>query len=71
MIKQLGVHYFLRFDLAFVSDLTESIVTQMNITTFPRLIVVKYNYEEYTYDIFHYKSSDFSIGSFQKIKDFL
>jgi hypothetical protein len=54
-LKKLGVHYFLRFELAFVSDLTESIVNKMNITSFPKLLVVKYNYEENTYDIFQYK----------------
>lgn len=44
VLKKLGVHYFLRFDLAYVSDLTESIVSKMNITSFPRLLAVNYNY---------------------------
>lgn len=44
VLKKLGVHYFQRLDLGFVSDLTESIVSKMNITTFPKLLAINYNY---------------------------
>jgi hypothetical protein len=71
VLKKLGVHYFQRLDLGFVSDLTESIVSKMNITAFPKLLAVSFNYEEQTYDIFPYKESDFSANSYLKIKEFL
>lgn len=71
VLKKLGVHYFQRLDLGYVSDLTESIVSKMNITTFPKLLAINYNYEEQTYDIFQYKESDFSANSYLKIKEFL
>lgn len=65
------MHYFSRFDFAFVSDLTDSITQQMNITSFPKLLVVKYNYEEFVYDIFQYKANDFLVKDFHAIKTFL
>lgn len=71
VLKQLAVHYFSRFDFAFVSDLTDSITQQMNITAFPKLLVVKYNYQEFLYDIFHYKANDFLPKDFHAIKAFL
>lgn len=71
VLKKLGVHYFQRLDLGYVSDLTESIVSKMNISTFPKLLAINYNYEEQTYDIFTYKESDFSANSYLKIKEFL
>ena len=43
----------------------------MNITTFPKLIVIKYNHDQNTYDMFHYKENDFSAESYHKIKQFL
>jgi hypothetical protein len=70
-LKKLGVHYFQRLDLGYVSDLTESIVSKMNINTFPKLLAVNYNYEEQTFDIFQYKETDFSANSYLKIKEFL
>lgn len=45
VLKKINVHYYLRFDFGFVSDLTESIVKIMNITSFPRLMVVRFNYQ--------------------------
>ena len=51
-LRKLGVHYFGRYELAYVSDLTESIVENMNITTFPKLLAINFNYENKTYDIF-------------------
>lgn len=67
-LKKLGVNYFGRYELAYVSDLTESIVEKMNITTFPKLLAIVFNYEQRIYDIFQYKDTDFSAASYLKIK---
>lgn len=44
VLKKLGVHFFLKFDLAFLSDLTESVVQKVKVPAFPSLLVLKYNY---------------------------
>lgn len=40
VIRKLGVHFFLRYDLAFLNDLTETVTKQLNLTDFPRLLVL-------------------------------
>lgn len=44
VLKKLGVHFFLRFDSAFLSDLTESVVQKVKVPAFPSLLVLKYNF---------------------------
>lgn len=58
-MRKLAVHYFLRFDFAFVSDLTDSITRELNVTSFPRLILLKYNFEAKSFETDFYEG-DFS-----------
>lgn len=60
VVRKLGVHFFQRFDLGFVSDLTESIVKELTITSFPRLAVLEYNYKENIYEMSEWEGNDFS-----------
>ena len=60
VMNQLAVHFFLKFDFAFVSDLTESVTSKSNTTTFPTLLVVRYNYQYKIFELIPYKDSDFS-----------
>ena len=58
-VRKLAVHYFLRFDFAFVSDLTDSIIRELNVTSYPRLILLKYNFEGKAFETDFYEG-DFS-----------
>jgi hypothetical protein len=44
-LKKLGVHFFLRYDLMYVSDLTESVIKELNITSFPKLMIIRSNFK--------------------------
>jgi hypothetical protein len=71
VVRKLGVHFFLRFDLAFVSDLTESVIKELNITSFPRLLVLQFNFKEGTYEMTEWEGTDFSSRDYLPIRDFL
>ncbi len=58
-MRKLAVHYFLRFDFAYISDLTDSIIKELNVTSFPRLILLKYNFEAKAFETDSYEG-DFS-----------
>lgn len=66
-VRKLAVHYFLRFDFAYVSDLTDSIVKELNVTSFPRLILLKFNFESKVFETDFY-DGDFSEKSYEKMK---
>jgi hypothetical protein len=51
LVRKLGVHFFLRFDLGFVNDLTESVLKGLNITSLPRLAVLEFNYKQAIYEM--------------------
>jgi hypothetical protein len=42
------VHYFLRFDLGYLSDLSESVVREVKVPSWPSLLVLKYNFQTKT-----------------------
>ena len=46
--------------MAYVEDLTESVVNMLEIKNFPSLMVLKHNFETSKLEIFHYDSHDFS-----------
>ena len=54
VMNQLGVHFFLKFDFGFVSDLTESVTSKSNTTTFPTLLIFRFNYQKQHYEITPY-----------------
>jgi hypothetical protein len=51
VLKMLYVAFFLRFDFGFISDLTESVVKQFNMTAVPFLAVLDYNYKTGIYEL--------------------
>ena len=55
VLKKLGVHYFLRFDMAFLSDLSESVVQKVKVPSFPSLLAIKYNFALKDLEIFRYE----------------
>lgn len=60
VLKKLGVNFFLRFDMGFVSDLSENVVDNVQISSFPALIVLKYNFEKKVLDAFPYEGTEFT-----------
>jgi hypothetical protein len=69
-VRKLAVHYFLRFDFAFVSDLTDNIIKELNVTSFPRLVLLKYNFEGKAFETDLYEG-DFSQKNYEKLKEFI
>ena len=61
----------LLMQLGYLSDLTESVVEHLNITSFPALIVLKYNFEENIHEMYRYPSRELSLDKYDEIKAFL
>jgi hypothetical protein len=57
--------------MAYVEDLTESVVNRLEISKYPSLMVLKHNFKTEKLEIFSYESQDFSEDSYFKIKHFL
>ena len=57
--------------MAYVEDLTESVVNMLEIKRFPSLMVLKHNFETSKLEIFHYDSHDFSEDQHEEIRKFL
>ena len=57
--------------MGYLNDLTEKVVAHLNITSFPALIVLKYNFELNTHELHKYSGKDFSEDSYEDIKAFL
>ena len=57
--------------MAYVEDLTESVINQLNLKKFPTLIVLKHNFETGKLEIFPYHSHDFSESNADSIRKFL
>ena len=59
-MRKLAVHFFLRFDMGFVSDLSENVIQKVEVSSFPTLMVLKYNFEKKVLDAFPYDCKEFS-----------
>lgn len=46
--------------MGFVSDLSENVVDNVQISSFPALIVLKYNFEKKVLDAFPYEGTEFT-----------
>ena len=57
--------------MAWVEDLTESIINSLEVTKFPSLLVLKHNFENNKLEIFAYPSHDFSDDKADNIRRFL
>jgi hypothetical protein len=54
-----------------VSDLTDEVVAQLNITSFPALLAIRYNFKENKYELHRYPGKDFHPRDYEDIKKFL
>ncbi len=52
VLIRLGVHFFLKFEFGFVSDLTETVINELNITSYPALLVLKYNFAKGLHEVY-------------------
>ena len=57
--------------MGFLSDLTESVVNHLNLTDFPAVLVLKYNFEQKIHELYRYPSKDLSSDHYEDIKAFL
>lgn len=57
--------------MAWVEDLTESIINSLEVIKFPSLFVLKNNFENNKLEIFPYPSHDFSEDQADNIRKFL
>ena len=57
--------------MAFVSDLTETIIDHLNITSFPTLMVLKYNFADEINEIYKYPGNELTTDNYEDIKAFL
>ena len=57
--------------MGYVNDLADTVVKQLNITTFPTLVVLKYNFEEEINEMYRYPGKELDTDHYEEIKTFL